>query len=130
MASAVLGQGVAAYVGPLWKIREADAKNLAAAFYEALLLRRTSVGEALALARRSVRDGEPDIDDLAAEAQQATGRPGRRRGPRSAGWTGMVLYGDPTPTVMQRLSPSDVNAAPDASPGSGAVPDALEFGVN
>jgi hypothetical protein len=83
MASAALGQGVAAYVGPLWKIAESDAKNLAADFYEALLLRRTSVGEALAFARR------------------------RLKSEQSAGWTGLVLYGDPTPTVMQRLSPSD-----------------------
>jgi hypothetical protein len=83
IASSVLGQGVAAYIGPLWKITETDAKNLAAEFYEALLLRRTSIGEALVIARRRVKD---------------TG---------TAGWTGMVLYGDPTPTVLQRLSPSD-----------------------
>jgi hypothetical protein len=70
-------------VGPLWKIAESDAKNLAADFYEALLLRRTSVGEALALARR------------------------RLKSEKSAGWTGLVLYGDPTPTVLQRLTPSD-----------------------
>jgi hypothetical protein len=87
MASAALGQGVAAYIGPLWKITESDAKNLAAEFYEALLLRRTSIGEALALARRGVKQS------------------------RSAGWTGMVLYGDPTPTVLQRLSPSDPEVA-------------------
>ncbi|HEY5616858.1 MAG TPA: CHAT domain-containing protein [Vicinamibacterales bacterium] len=87
MASAALGQGVAAYVGPLWKIAETDAKNLAADFYEALLLRRTSVGEALAVARR------------------------RLKNEHSAGWTGMVLYGDPTPTVLQRLSPSEPEAA-------------------
>ena len=31
--------------------------------------------------------------------------------PRSAGWAGMVLYGDPTPTVLQRLSPSDTGAS-------------------
>jgi hypothetical protein len=83
MASAALGQGVAAYVGPLWKIAESDAKNLAADFYEALLLQRTSVGEALAFARR------------------------RLKSEQSAGWTGLVLYGDPTPTILQRLSPSD-----------------------
>jgi hypothetical protein len=82
MASAALGQGVAAYIGPLWKITEADAKNLAAAFYEALLLQRTSIGEALAAARRRLKEEG------------------------SAGWTGTVLYGDPTPTVLQRLSPS------------------------
>ena len=70
MASAALGQGVPAYIGPLWKISETDAKNLAAAFYEALLLRRTSLGEALALARRSVRDGEPDLDELVTRTQQ------------------------------------------------------------
>ena len=49
MASAALSQGVAAYVGPLWKISDTDAKNMAAAFYEALLIRRTSLGEALPL---------------------------------------------------------------------------------
>jgi hypothetical protein len=87
MASAVLGQGVSSYIGPLWKITETDAKNLAAEFYESLLLRRTSVGEALAMARRNVKE---------------TG---------TAGWTGMVLYGDPTPNVMQRLSPSDPEVA-------------------
>ena len=38
MATAALSQGVAAYVGPLWKISDTDAKNMAAAFYEALLI--------------------------------------------------------------------------------------------
>jgi CHAT domain-containing protein len=110
MASAALGQGVPAYVAPLWKISETDAKNLAAAFYEALLLRRTSIGEALALARRSLKEGEPDLDELITREQQ---RPDDEdpRTPKSAGWTGMVLYGDPTPTVMQRLSPSDTSPA-------------------
>ncbi len=123
MASAALGQGVSAYVGPLWKISEADAKNLAEAFYEALLLRRTSIGEALALARRSVRDGEPHLADL------VTAPPGRAtRPPRSAGWTGMVLYGDPTPTVMQRLSPSDTGAG--EAPAPRTPPAELEFGVH
>ena len=30
---------------------------------------------------------------------------------RSAGWAGIVLYGDPTPTILQRLSPSDAIGA-------------------
>jgi hypothetical protein len=50
-----------------------DAKNIAAAFYEALLIRRTSLGEALALARRSVREGEPDLDELVTMPQQGIG---------------------------------------------------------
>ena len=117
MATAALSQGVAAYVGPLWKISDTDAKNMAAAFYEALLIRRTSLGEALALARRSVREGEPDLDELVTRtagivSSQETGTP------RSAGWAGMVLYGDPTPTVLQRLSPSDTSDSSRKTPTS------------
>ncbi|MEO5741892.1 MAG: CHAT domain-containing protein [Vicinamibacterales bacterium] len=109
MASAALSQGVAAYVGPLWKISDTDAKNMAAAFYEALLIRRTSLGEALALARRSVREGQPDLDELVVRSNQGGGVAAEPSTPRSAGWAGMVLYGDPTPTVLQRLSPSDTS---------------------
>jgi CHAT domain-containing protein len=116
MATAALSQGVAAYVGPLWKISDTDAKNLAAAFYEALLIRRTSLGEALALARRSVRDGVPDLDEL---VTRSMGGHGHETGtPRSAGWAGMVLYGDPTPTVLQRLSPSDTSDSGRKAPTS------------
>jgi hypothetical protein len=112
MASAALGQGVAAYVGPLWKVKESDAKNLAAAFYTALLLRRTSIGEALALARRCVKEGRDDIDEPIAPDLDDT--PGADGAVVSAGWTGMVLYGDPTPTVLQRLSPSESVGGPPA----------------
>ena len=111
MASAALGQGVAAYVGPLWKIRETDAKNMAAAFYEALLLRRASLGESLALARRSVKIGQPDLDELVTDAEANPHLDLERETSRSAGWTGMVLYGDPTPTMLQRISPSDISEA-------------------
>jgi CHAT domain-containing protein len=115
MASAALGQGVAAYVGPLWRISEADARNLATAFYQALLLRRTSLGEALATARRVVREGRSGEEDWLDEAVAGgAGRPhaGDDAAPRdhatgSVGWAGMALYGDPTPTILQRLSPSD-----------------------
>ena len=109
MATAALSQGVAAYVGPLWKISDTDAKNMAAAFYEALLIRRTSLGEALALARRSVREGEPDLDELVTRSTRGFVPSREAVTPRSAGWAGMVLYGDPTPTVLQRLSPSDTS---------------------
>jgi len=120
IASAALGQGVAAYVGPLWKITETDAKNLAAAFYDALLLRRTSVGEALALARRSVKQGEPDLDELRAAMDDRSAAESYQGPIRSAGWTGMILYGDPTPTVLQRLSPSASASKSERGPGAGA----------
>jgi CHAT domain-containing protein len=107
MASAALGRGVAAYVGPLWRISETDAKNLAAAFYEALLLRRASIGEALALARRSVKCGQPDLDELVISGDANWDGSADEKESQTSGWTGMVLYGDPTPTVLQRLSPSE-----------------------
>ena len=118
MATAALSQGVAAYVGPLWKISDTDAKNMAAAFYEALLIRRTSLGEALALARRSVREGEPDLDELVTRSARGFVSSQQPVAPRSAGWAGMVLYGDPTPTVLQRLSPSDTSDSGRKSPTS------------
>jgi hypothetical protein len=120
MASAVLGQGVPAYIAPLWKISETDAKNLAAAFYEALLLRRTSVGEALALARASIRDGEDDLEELMTRVYRGPQERDEPRVARSAGWTGMVLYGDPTPTVMQRLSPAETRPDDDANQAADA----------
>jgi CHAT domain-containing protein len=110
MASAALGQGVAAYIGPLWKIAETDAKNLAAVFYQALLLRRTSIGEALALARRLVREGLIGDDDGFSPVVDGNGVDHGPAGPvRSVGWAGIALYGDPTPTILQRLSPSDAD---------------------
>ncbi len=108
MASAALGQGVAAYIGPLWRIPETDAKNLASVFYQALLLRRTSIGEALALARRLVREGRAGDDDAFTPiAENGAADPQDIGLVRSAGWTGIALYGDPTPTILQRLSPSE-----------------------
>ena len=117
MATAALSQSVAAYVGPLWKISDTDAKNLAAAFYEALLIRRTSLGEALSLARRSVREGVPDLDELMTRPPLNIGS-GYDSAVRTTGWAGMVLYGDPTPTILQRLSPPDGEVSDPASRSS------------
>ena len=80
------GKGVAAYIGPLWRIPETDAKNLASVFYQALLLRRTSLGEALALARRLVREGRAGDDDAFAPVvgERCRGSAGHR--PRAFGW--------------------------------------------
>lgn len=116
MATAALSQGVAAYVGPLWKISDTDAKNIAAAFYEALLIRRTSLGEALALARRSVREGVPDLDELMTRPPVGIGS--GQDSIRSTGWAGMVLYGDPTPTILQRLSPPDAEEQDPTAPAT------------
>jgi CHAT domain-containing protein len=120
MATAALSQGVAAYVGPLWKISDTDAKNLATAFYEALLIRRTSLGEALSLARRSVREGVPDLDELMTRPPLAIGS-GQDTDVCSTGWAGMVLYGDPTPTILQRLGPPDAEVSHLTSPSSERV---------
>jgi hypothetical protein len=77
-------------------------------FYQALLLRRTSIGEALALARRLVREGLTSDEDGFAPVFESNGSDPRKTGPvRSVGWAGIALYGDPTPTILQRLSPSD-----------------------
>jgi len=108
MASAALTEGVAAYIAPLWKIPDIDATNLATVFYQALLLRRTSVGEALAAARRFVKEDRGNGVEMLVpilRAADAADRPPTEV--RSAGWAGIVLYGDPTPTILQRLSPSD-----------------------
>ena len=81
LASAFLNRGVTAYLAPLWKIDDAAAMELAQAFYQSLVLDRTTVGEALRLARRQVRQAHPG----------------------SPTWAGMTLYGDSTATVMQRV---------------------------
>jgi len=44
---------------------------------------------------------------------------------RSAGWTGMVLYGGPTPTVMQRLAPAEVRAEGEADKEMAAPTDEM-----
>jgi len=116
MASAALSEGVAAYIAPLWKIPDIDATNLATLFYQALLLRRTSVGEALAIARRLVKEDRADgvemLVPILREPDAPTTAPGEIR---SAGWAGIVLYGDPTPTILQRISPSDTVGASEAA---------------
>jgi hypothetical protein len=74
-------------------------------------LRRTSLGEALALARRLVREGRAGDDDAFAPVVENAGAdtadPQGIGLVRSAGWSGIALYGDPTPTILQRLSPSE-----------------------
>lgn len=110
LASAALGQGVAAYVGPLWRIVDADAVRLAEVFYHALLLRRLSLGEALAVARKLVKSGADEEDPALLLPLGEPAEPEVSGQAKTTGWAGMALYGDPTPTILQRLSPADVEA--------------------
>ena len=79
LASAFINAGVAAYMGPLWPIMDSPACDLARRFYHQLVVGRTTMGAALRDARtRLVTEG-------------------------SYAWASLVLYGDSTATLMQRL---------------------------
>ena len=107
MAGAALRQGVTAFIAPLWKIREIDADHASEVFYESLLLKRFSVGESLASVRRSFL--RPPQGRLAAPADV------------NLAWATLVLYGDPTPTILQRLSPGSIDAFPSEAAGTRAA---------
>ena len=51
--------------GPLWKIKDADARNMAAAFYEALL--PSDVGPAPIAGQAGSRAGRREVDPDGAE---------------------------------------------------------------
>ena len=85
LATAFINQGVAAYIAPLWEVDDEVATQLAIDFYRGLLLDRLSLGEALREAR--------------VLAKQEWASP-----PRAvASWASMVLYGDPTPRLLESL---------------------------
>ena len=106
MASAALSQGVAAYVGPLWKISryrcQEHGRGILRGAADAPHESWRSAG-----ARAPQREGANPISTSWSRASGANPHHDlEREVPRSAGWAGMVLYGDPTPTVLQRISPS------------------------
>lgn len=85
LATAFINQGVAAYIAPLWLVNDEVAMQMAIDFYRALLLDRLSLGEALRQAR--------------VLAKQEWASP-----PRAvASWASLVLYGDPTPRLLESL---------------------------
>lgn len=85
LATAFITQGVAAYIAPLWPVDDEVATQLAIDFYRALLLDRLSLGEALRQAR------------LLAKHPWASP-------PRAvASWASLVLYGNPTPRLLESL---------------------------
>lgn len=98
LASAFLDQGVSAYIAPLWRIDDVVAAEASQMFYEQLLKERQTVGEALRRAKASVKRKYYDA---------ALGRPGETEGvdQRIAliSWAGLVLYGNSTATLGQRI---------------------------
>lgn len=95
LATAFINQGVAAYIAPLWPVDDAVAAQLAVDFYRTLLLDRTSLGEALRSAKVIAKQdllGPANVDD------------GWFIPPRVAlSWASVVLYGDPTPRLLESL---------------------------
>jgi hypothetical protein len=99
LASAAIGEGVSAFVAPLWEIDDDAATTFAAAFYHALLVDRWSVGEALGHARRRL----------------SPVRRGARPGPSDVAAAGLTLYGDPTPNILQRFTPAQARGSASGS---------------
>ncbi|HXF03991.1 MAG TPA: CHAT domain-containing protein [Blastocatellia bacterium] len=85
LATAFINQGVAAYIAPLWKLDDEVATHVAIDFYRGLIFDRLSLGEALGRAR------------LRARLRWTSP-------PRAvASWASLVLYGDPTPRLLESL---------------------------
>ena len=98
LASAFVNSGVAAYVGPLWPIPDGPAGELATAFYDRLVVGRSTLGSALCDARgrlfsegelhvgqpRALRRFDRHADAAPRRAAVIGGRPGqpRSRSPR------------------------------------------------
>ena len=74
-------------IAPLWPVDDAVAAQLAIDFYRALLLERLSLGESLHRAKLLAKQ------DLA-NAEAVRG---------GLSWASVVLYGDPTPRLLQSL---------------------------
>ena len=55
LASAFLDHGVSAFIGPLWRIDDQVASEIAVAFYQQLLKERQTIGEALRFAKAQAK---------------------------------------------------------------------------
>ncbi|MEQ1910795.1 MAG: CHAT domain-containing protein [Vicinamibacterales bacterium] len=96
LATAFINQGVAAYIAPLWPIDDLLAQHIALQFYENLLSRRTTLGEALRRAKTSARTLAYDGANVNVERQDVLWA--------GLGWASLVLYGDPTEELFQALA--------------------------
>ncbi len=97
LATAFIHQGVAAYIAPLWDINDSLATQMAIDFYHALLLNTASLGEALFFARQTAKqqilgNGKSLVANLSPLPAQI-----------AMGWASLVLYGDPTARLQEKL---------------------------
>ncbi|CBE69122.1 MAG: CHAT domain-containing protein [Candidatus Methylomirabilis oxygeniifera] len=113
LATAFINQAVAAYIAPLWPVDDQAAAQLAVDFYRALLLDRASLGEALRFAKSMAKD------DLLAANNAGVAMPARS----ALSWASVVLYGDPTPRLLESLwTPHAERAAREMAPEPTPVP--------
>ena len=96
LVSAFLDPGVSVFIGPLWRIDDTIAANIALTFYQQLLKERQTVGEALRRAKADARRRDVDVTVPAGEASRAERI-------ALASWAGLVLYGNSTATIGQRV---------------------------
>ncbi len=96
LASAFLDNGVGVFIGPLWQIDDDVAAELARNFYSQLLKERQTVGEALRYAKAQAKRN--NFDPVLA-------RRGDDHSTKLAlvSWAGLVLYGNSTTTIGQRM---------------------------
>lgn len=97
LATAFINQGVAAYIAPLWDINDSLAAQMAIDFYHALLLNTASLGEALYFARQMAKqqifgNGKSLVTNLSPMPAKI-----------GMGWASLVLYGDPTARLQEKL---------------------------
>lgn len=99
LASAFLNQGVSAYIAPLWPIHDAVAASMAAVFYHSLLRERQTAGQSLRMARVAAKRQyyEPTLN------AGTDGTTASTAGLALLSWAGMVLYGNSTTTIGQRM---------------------------
>lgn len=95
LATAFINEGVAAYIGPLWPVVDHVAAGLARAFYRELLLEQASLGESLWKAKHEMKQFLLPEDEIA----RAWAFPARE----ALSWASFVLYGDPTPRLLESL---------------------------
>jgi Arc/MetJ family transcription regulator len=94
------------FIGPLRRIDDAIAAQVAHTFYEQLLGERQTVGEALRIAKVEAKDKHFD-PATAPEAPVSSERVAR------TSWAGLVLYGNSTATIGQRVGASSLHAPND-----------------